>query len=205
GRIAIPLALKGIKVVCIEPSPAMRNEFSLKLNHQPNFVDNIILIAADAESFKLTEVFPAAFLSGSFDHIPINKRIISLQNINHHLKLGGKLIFDIYIAGMKNSPLSLIDTVKKEDFEYKRFIKTKVLPSEILDVLLVYETYKRGKLVEKITQHSTAYAITRTKVHQLLRETGFVVHKEYSDYQFSPFKKGDSLLIIEAIKKLSNF
>ncbi|MFX1249071.1 MAG: class I SAM-dependent methyltransferase, partial [Promethearchaeota archaeon] len=25
GRIAIPLALKGIKVVCIEPSPAMRN------------------------------------------------------------------------------------------------------------------------------------------------------------------------------------
>ncbi|UCG90192.1 MAG: class I SAM-dependent methyltransferase [Candidatus Heimdallarchaeota archaeon] len=200
GRIAIPLAKRGVKVVCIEPSPAMRNEFSQKLKHQSDLSDKITLIAGDVQSFELPEVFPAVFLSGSFDHIPDSERVTSLQNINRHLKLEGKLIFDVYIGGMKDSPLALIDTVKRGDYEYKRFIGTKTLPDDTIEVLLAYETYKQGKLIEKIEQPSSAVITTRVKVHELLHETGFSIKNEYGDYHFSPFKEGDSFLIIEAIK-----
>ncbi len=201
GRIAIPLAKRGVKVICIEPSPAMRNEFSQKFKLQPDLSDKITLIAGDVQSFKLTETFPAAFLSGSFDHIPSNERIASLQNINRHLKLEGKLIFDVYIGGMKDSPLSLIDTIKRGDYEYQRFIGTKTLPDKTIEVLLVYKTYKQGKLIEKIEQPSAAVTTSREKVHELLQETGFSIKNEYGDYYFSPFKERDSFLIIEAFKK----
>ncbi len=200
GRIAIFLAERGVKVVCIEPSPAMRKEFLKKLRNRPELTDKITLIAGDVQTFKLAETFPAAFLSGSFDHIPNNERITSFQNINRHLKLEGKLIFDIYISGMKDSPLSLINNVKRGDYEYKRLIGTKILPNNTIDVLLCYETYKQGKSIEKIEQRSLAFSTTRTKVHQLLEKTGFLIQKEFSDYHLSPFKEGDSLLIIEAIK-----
>ncbi|MFX1285798.1 MAG: class I SAM-dependent methyltransferase [Promethearchaeota archaeon] len=200
GRIAIPLAKRGVRVVCIEPSPAMRNEFSQKLKHQSDLFDKITLITGDVQSFELPEVFPAAFLSGSFDHIPDSERVTSLQNINRHLKPGGIVIFDVYIGGMKDSPLALVDTVKRGDYEYKRFISTKTLPDDIIEVLLVYETYKQGKLIEKIQQPSSAFVITRTKIHELLHKTGFLIKNEYGDFHFSPFKEGDSFLIIEAIK-----
>lgn len=200
GRIAVPLAKKGVKVICIEPSPAMRNEFLKKLENQPSLSVKITLIAGDVQSFKLTKVFPAAFLSGGFDHIPDGERVISLQNINHHLKFGGKLVFDVFIGGMKDSPLSPVDNVKKGDYEYQRSIGTKILPNNTIEVLLVYETYKQGKLIERIKQPSAAVITTRTKVHELLEETGFAIEKEYCDYNFSPFKEGDSLLIVEASK-----
>ncbi|UCG02164.1 MAG: class I SAM-dependent methyltransferase [Candidatus Heimdallarchaeota archaeon] len=200
GRIAIPLAERGVKIVCIEPSPSMRKEFLKKLQNRPELEDRITLVAGDVQTFRLAEIFSVVFLSGSFDHIPNRDRIISFQNINRHLKPNGKLIFDIHIGNMKDSPLLLVDTVKRKNYEYKRFIGTKILPDNMIDVLLVFETYKQGKLIEKIEQRSSAFTTTQTKVHQLLEETNFIIQKEYSDYHYSPFYKGDSLLIIEAIK-----
>ena len=200
GRVALYLAERGIRVVCIEPSPAMQREFIKKIQMNPELGKNITLITGDVQTFKVNEIFKAAFLSGSFDHIPNKQRVTAFQNINHHLQLEGKLIFDVYIEGMKDSPLSLVDTVKEGNHEYKRFIGTKVLPNKTIDVLLIYETYKQGKLIEKIEQQSAAYTTTRTDVHVLLDETGFSIENEFSDYSFSPFNKGDSLLVIEASK-----
>ena len=69
GRIAITLAQKGIKVFCVEPSPAMRREFLKKLGQRRDFSEKITLIAGDAASFDLGRTFPAAFLSGSFAQV----------------------------------------------------------------------------------------------------------------------------------------
>ena len=98
GRIAISLAEKGVKVVCIEPSPAMRKEFLKKLRNRPELVDKITLVAGDVQTFELAEILSVVFLSGSFDHIPNKDRIKSFQNINRHLKPSGKLIFDVHIG-----------------------------------------------------------------------------------------------------------
>ncbi|UCF59941.1 MAG: class I SAM-dependent methyltransferase, partial [Anaerolineaceae bacterium] len=86
GRIAIPIAEQGVAVTCVEPSPAMRNEFQHKLSQHPHLQDRITLLAGDAQSFNVGRQFPAAFLSGSFDHLlDDDERRIALINIGRHL------------------------------------------------------------------------------------------------------------------------
>lgn len=204
GRIAIPLAERGVKVICVEPSPAMRREFQKKLSEKPEISKNIELVAGDAISFNLNRTFNTAFLSGTFDHfLNDEERLSSLKNIAKHLKTNGKLIFDIFLGLMKDSPLSPAGKVKKGNTEYRRFVGDRILPDEKMEVLIVFETYKSGKLVNRIEEKSLVGVIHNEKLHNLLRKTGFGVKNEFGNYDISKFKQGDSLLIIEAIKKKS--
>jgi SAM-dependent methyltransferase len=202
GRIAIPLAERGVKVTCIEPSPAMRAQFEKKLSGRPDISKNIELVADNAMSFNLNRTFPAAFLSGTFDHfLNDDERLQSLKNIAKHLKPNGKMIFDVFLGLMKESPLSPAGKVKKEDTEYRRFIGDRILPDEKMEVLLVFETYQSGKLMERIEERSIVGLIQRERLHHLLRQSGFEVKNEFANYDFARYKQGDALLIIEAVKK----
>ncbi len=118
GRIALPLARCGIEVYCVEPSPAMRAQFRRKLAEEPRLRECITLIAGDASSFDAGRTFPAAFLSGSFDHfLDDEERLAALRNINRHLTLGGTLVFDLFLDLMEDAPLTpagVVETVKGE-------------------------------------------------------------------------------------------
>jgi len=203
GRIAITLVERGVKVTCIEPSPAMRREFVRKLSQRPDLLENIKIIEGDAMSFNLGRTFPAAFLSGSFDHLLNNdERLSSLANIAKHLNPNGKLVFDVLLGLMKDRPLSPAGRVKKDNIEYRRFVGGKLLPDEKEETLLLFEIYESGKLIERIEERSLVAIIDREKLHHLLRETGFKVEHEFSNYAFTDFQEGDPLLIVEAVKKI---
>ncbi|MGB7061085.1 MAG: methyltransferase domain-containing protein [Candidatus Zixiibacteriota bacterium] len=199
GRIAVTLAERGVKVFCVEPSPAMRREFEKKLSARPELSQNIELVAGDATSFKFPRTFPAAFLSGVFDHFLDDKeRLAALRNIAKHLETHGQLIFEVGLGYMKDSPMSPAGKVTEGDKEYRRFLEGKVLPDEKMEWLLVYEIYQSGKLVEKIEERSLAGIIDRAKLHRLLKETGFEVKREFGGHDFKMYKEGDLLLIVEA-------
>ncbi len=105
GRIALPLAERGVRVYCVEPSPAMRRVFEEKLFQRPHLCNSVTLKAGDARSFDLGRTFPAAFLSGAFDHfLDDEERLASLRNIGRHLVAGGKLVFDVFLGLMRDSP-----------------------------------------------------------------------------------------------------
>lgn len=199
GRIAIPLAERGMKVFCVEPSPAMRREFHKKLSALPEVSKNIELVAGNTTSFKFPRAFPAAFLSGTFDHFLDDKeRLAALRNIAKHLEPRGKLVFEVGLGYMKDSPMSPAGKVTQGDKEYRRFVESKVLPEEKMEVLLVFEIYQSGKLAEKIEERSLAGIIDRAKLHRLLKETGFEVKREFGGHDFKEYKDGDLLLIVEA-------
>jgi len=201
GRIAIPIARRGIKVYCVEPSPAMRSEFLKKLSWETDIKDNIKLIEGDAISFDFGRTFPAAFLSGCFEHfINDDERLLSLLNINKHLILNGILVFDVLVGLMDDSPLSPAGVVSKGEIEYRRFVGGKVLPDKKKSVILIFEEYRGGKLVNRIEEHSTIGIIDRNRIHSLLNESGFKVNKEFGNYDYTPYKEGDETLIIEAAK-----
>lgn len=202
GRIAVPLAEKGVRVTCIEPSFAMRREFKRKLTQHPELSDRIEMHEDDAASFDLKKTFHTAILSGVFDHfLDDRERLTSLTNIRKHLRSDGKLVFDLFPGLMESSPLVPAGNVIKGDREYKRFVGRSVLPSQKIELLLVYEIHESGKLVERIEQHSLAGIIDRTGVHRLLAESGFEPAKEFGDYNFSEYRQGDSLLVVEAVRE----
>jgi SAM-dependent methyltransferase len=202
GRIALPLAGRGVKVVCVEPSPAMRREFEMKLARQPDLSTRIRLVAGRADLFDLGRTFSVAFLSGSFDHfLDDAERISSLANIARHLDLKGTLVFDVFLGLMGDSPLSPAGTVKVDTKEYRRLVGGKVLAGHKKETRLVFETYEDGELVERIEEISIVGITDRHRVHRVLAESGFAVRKEWGDYDFTPYQEGDSLLIVEAVRE----
>lgn len=202
GRIALPLARCGVKVVCVEPSPTMRREFEIKLDQQPDLSTHIHLVAGKANSFNLGRTFLVAFLSGSFDHfLDDEERISSLANIARHLDTKGTLVFDVFLGLMGDSPLSPAGRVRVGTKEYRRLVGGKVLPGHKKETQLVFEAYEDGELIERIEETSLVGITDRHGVHRVLAESGFAVREEWGDYDFTPYQEGDSLLIVEAVKK----
>ncbi|UCC11552.1 MAG: class I SAM-dependent methyltransferase [candidate division WOR-3 bacterium] len=199
GRIAIPLAARGIQVYCVEPSEAMLKEFEKKLAKDIRLSRRITLQKNDAAAFEFDRRFPAAFLSGAYDHfMDDDERIAALSNMHRHLETGGKIVFDVFLGSMKNSPLHPAGSITQGTTEYRRYIKSTIGSDNRIEVLLVYEKYQRGRLTQRIEQQSQAAVVNRKQTHEVLAMTGFEVVHEYSDYQFKKFTPGDDLLIVEA-------
>lgn len=202
GRIAIPLAEKGVKLFCVDPSPAMRREFEKKLVQRPDLAHKIEIAPDDAAHFDFHRSFRAAFLSGSFDHLlDDEERLRSLSKIGRHLTPGGRLIFDVSLEPMVDCPLCPAGAVSRGNKEYRRFVGGRVLPDGKKEVILLFETWTSGTLVKEVEERSVIGVIKKKEVHHLLKEAGFKVEREFSDYDFTVFRNGDSLLIVDASKR----
>jgi len=201
GRIAIPLAQEGVKVFCVEPSPAMRAVFEEKISKQKTLKDNIVLIDGLTKGFDFGRTFPAAYLSGTFDHfLNDDERLASLLNIRKHLSARGVLIFDAFVGLMTEKPLAPAGEVSDGHGVYKRFVGTKVLPEKKLEVELLYQLFEKGVLVEQIVEKSFVGIINRKGIHEILERSGFLVRREFGDYNWRAFQEGNGLIIIEAVK-----
>jgi SAM-dependent methyltransferase len=199
GRIAIPLSRRGISVCCVEPSPAMRRQFEANLREEPHLRERITLVEGEATSFDLGRTFPAAFLSGSFDHLfDDEERLSALRNIGRHLSDGGVLVFDVFLGLMKGTPLSPAGVVQAGDREIRRLVGGRMLSNQRKETTLVFEVYEQGELVERIEERSLVGITDRGAIHRLLKMAGFEVYREWGDYDFKPFEEGDSLLIVQA-------
>lgn len=201
GRIAIPLARQGVKVYAVEPSPAMRHAFESKLREEYDLRERITLVAGDAQSFALDRTVPAAFLSGSFDHLlDDDERLAALRNIGKHLAPGGCLVFDVFLGLMGDGPLSPAGVAPVDSGEIRRFVGGRVLSEQRKETQLVFEVYQDGALIERIEERSLVGITDRQTIHHLLKLAGFVVRQEWGSYEWKPFEEGDVLLIIEAVK-----
>jgi SAM-dependent methyltransferase len=201
GRIAIPLTRQGVKVYAVEPSPAMRREFENKLHKDPGLRERITLVAGDARSFVLERTFPAAFISGGFDHLlDDEERLEALKNISRHLMPGGYLVFDVFLGLMGDSPLSPAGVVRVGGREIRRLVGGRVLPEQRKETRLVFEVYQDGVLVERIEERSLVGITSREEIHRLLKLAGLMVRHEWGSYDWEPFDERDTLLIVEAVK-----
>jgi predicted acetyltransferase len=201
GRTAIPLAERGVEVFCVEPSPAMRREFAAKLAQRPDLAPRIQLVAGDARSFDARRAFPAAMLSGTFDHfLDDEERVASLANIGCHLPIGGTLVLDVFLDLMQDTPPSPAGSVRDGESEFRRFVGGRLLPGGRKEAVLLFETYRDGRLVERVEERSLAGVTTRDGVHRVLEAAGFEVRQEWGGYDLAGFQEDSPLLIVEAVK-----
>jgi SAM-dependent methyltransferase len=224
GRIAIPLAERGVRLWCVEPSRAMRREFEGKLALRSDLACRIKLYAGDARSFKLGRTFPAAMLSGTYDHfLDDEERVASLVNVASHLNPGGVLVFDVFLGLMRDTPLAPAGEVTVGRRVIRRYVgtrrcdvfqriplssrqdspeKTSPLLDDQMEVTLVYEVFEgsNDSLVEQIEERGWVDITTRKGVHRALDEAGLELQQEFGDYDKRPFQAGDPLLIVEAVK-----
>jgi len=202
GRIAIPLAEKEIALCCVEPSPAMRREFEKKLRACPELRDYIQLIAGEARSFEVPRRFPMAFLSGTFDHfLNDEERLGSLTNIARHLVENGVLVFDVSLFQTEDRRLSPAGSARVGRMQVQRFVGGKILQDGTREIVLVFELREGGQVVKRIEERGLIGIASREGIHSALKEAGFEVKQEFGDYQFTPYREGDTLLVIEASRR----
>jgi SAM-dependent methyltransferase len=202
GRVAIPIAKAGTRVVCIEPSAPMIRVFKQKLGRESDLKEMITIIEADAASFRFRRTLRAALMSGVFDHfLTDDERLRSLTNIANHLEPGGRLVFDVWLGLMEDSPSTWAGETAVRDTTYKRRVGRKVLPDGKIELELIFEVYRDGRLVDTIEQRSVAGVSDRELIHRLLDQTGFRIEHEYGSYDRTPYKVGDSIVILQ-VKKL---
>jgi hypothetical protein len=91
--------------------------------------------------------------------------------------------------------------VKVGSREYRRFVGGKVLPGHKKETRLVFETYEHDKLIERIEEISLVGITGRPGIHRVLTESGFTVREEWGNYDFTPYRETDPLLIVEAVKR----
>jgi hypothetical protein len=163
---------------------------------------SITLLEGDAQSFRIERHFPAAFLSGVFDHLLDDaQRLSALANLASHLIPDGKLIFDVFVGLMQPSPLSPAGEVEVGNKLYRRFVASNLASPQILETTLVYEISQGGQLAHRIEERSLVGIISREKLHQLLKASGFSIEREFSDYEFGEYRQGDSLLILQTSRE----
>ena len=201
GRIAVPMAERGAQVWCVEPSQPMLAEFRRKLGRlDPAITRRITLIKGDAAGFEAGRTFSTAFMSGSFDHfLNHEERLQGLSNIARHLEPGGRLVFDVGLGYMDESPLKPAGEKTLSKTTYRRFVGRKVIPGRKLEYLLVFEMIEAGEVRERIEQQSFAGIVDRAEVHRVLDAAGLRVAKEFGGYESTPYQEGDGILVIEAV------
>jgi SAM-dependent methyltransferase len=200
GRIAVPLARAGVRVTCVEPSPAMRREFEHKLEAEPALRWLIDVRAGSASDFELGREFGLALLSGCFDHfLNDDERLAALTNIGRHLETGGRLIMDSFLGLMGDSPLTPAGEVVRDGLVYRRLVGGRLLPDGTRDTELVFETYREDVLMDRVEVRSTVGVTTREHILKVLTAAGYRPGQEYGDYDFTPYDSQD-ILIVEAFK-----
>jgi SAM-dependent methyltransferase len=202
GRIAIPLARKGVMIHCIEPSPAMRKEFERKLDREPGLRKYISLVAGKAHTFECSDSFPVCILSGTFDHLlDHGERLAALNNISRHLDPDGVLVFDVFLGLMKEEPLRPAGEALTGKRRIQRLVGGRVLPGRQKETHLIFEIYDGNRLTDRIEEISFVGLVDREEVHDVLSETGFEVRHEWGGYDFAPYREGEPLLILEAARR----
>jgi SAM-dependent methyltransferase len=201
GRVAMPLAERGVKVVCVEPSPAMLAVFREKLAGNPGAAANITLIDGFAASFDLGRTVPAAFMAGAFDgFLDDAERRASVANVARHVDAGGVLVFDVWLGYMKEWPLRLSNTVVRGDREYRMYDACKLADGKTMEFDAVCEVYEAGELVERVEQKGWGSCSTRAGVRDLLDETGFKIRREFGGFDGKPYEEGDEVLVVEGVR-----
>ncbi len=201
GRIAVPLARKGVKVYGVEPSQGMLDVFERKIDKEPGLRDFIHFIKADAATFRFDRQFPLAIMSGCFDHLVREKeRRDALHNLGEHLWSGGAFVFDVFLGLMGDRPLSPAGVQRLGEKEIRRFVGSeKVAPGKQV-TKLTFEVYEKGKLIENVEERSCVGVVSRQEIHSLLAETGFNIQREWGDYDFMDYEPDSPLLIVESVK-----
>ena len=191
GRIAIPLAEHGVKMVCVEPSKPMTDSLFIKVAQKPAIHPMISILNDDPATFKIPQKFPLAFMFWSFFYIATDsERVRVLRNMGEHLEEGGLLIVDTVVGRRPEQQDHEMGRYKLGMFDYVAYwniIRTEGSP--IYKGIGRYETQLDGKLVSTSQCEFTAADVPDYAYFEgILKEAGFVVQEAFSGPDFTPYK-----------------
>ena len=199
GRVAIPIAREGIRVVGLDRSAAMLG----RAREKSAGMSTVRWVEGDMQEFSLPESFGLAFIAfRSFQHVlTVAGQLSCLSNIHRHLVPGGRLALHIFnpdivrIAGWLTVRRGSAQTIRG-DFTHpetghraKRWEQPSYQTAEQrLDVAFVDEQIdEEGAVFSRVYRDLKLRYTFRYEMEHLLARTGFEVEALYGDFTGAPF------------------
>jgi len=201
GRIALPVARAGIRVVGLDRSAPLLALAGQKVAAAlPEVRASVELVQGDMREFSLAERFPLVLVPyRAFQHLltPVDQEQ-ALGCIYEHLEEGGRLVLDLFdpLQDMAVSGWGRGGLKKDTDFIepqtgnqvvvwYTRHYDPQL---QLMEQDLVFEEVdQEGRVVSQNHGRLTLRYTFRYEMHYLLELSGFEVEALYGDFNGGPF------------------
>lgn len=215
GRILIPSARAGARIVGLDASKAMLGICRTRVGEEPQDVqDRIELHEGDMRSFDLGTRFALATIPfRAFQHLlAVDDQLVCLEAIRAHLEPGGRVIVDVFNPSLETfvkRPLNeeLGHEPEFETPDGRRVVRCHQITAhdrfaQVNETeLIYYVTHPDGREERLVHRFGMRYMF-RFELEHLLARTGFELEDVYAGYDKSPFgSRYPSELIAVARKK----
>lgn len=205
GRITIPLARLGLRVVGVDLSEHMLDHARARLDNEPSHVQNCVtLVQGDMRTFDLCETFSAVFIpNASVFHLPDREALTAcISNLYRHTRPGGIAVIDVVSpARMANQEVG-VECVIGESINPSTGLLTRELNKKLnidlekqtVSVLHTYVEYNDG-LESRFAFEQDYRWLEMDEGVDLLTSAGFTDIKVLGDYDGSPYSNDSPRMI----------
>jgi SAM-dependent methyltransferase len=212
GRILLPIARAGVRVVGVDASSAMLARCHAKVAGEPPEVRaRIQLVEADMRQLDLGGAFSAVLMPfRSLQHqITVEDQLSTLAGVRRHLVAGGSLVLDVFQPALARlaSPLTeehedTPSTPLPDGRTFRRTGRVTAVDTarQVSNVELVYYVTTPGAGVERRVQAFPMRWFFRFELEHLLARSGFAIEAVYGDFARSPLTSSSPEIVVDAQK-----
>jgi ubiquinone/menaquinone biosynthesis C-methylase UbiE len=214
GRIAIPMAKKGITVFGIDNSVSMLKTLNAKRKRLPAHVKEKIQPAfADMRNFQLKRKFNYIFTPFStFNYLlTIDDQLAALNTMNKHLDDKGTLVIELISFSLfpnwLNNDHNPVKSIQKVDSKTGKIVEMWRTfrfdsASQIIEQDRHYRYYDNmGRLEDEVLVLWKNRLVLLGEMHLLMEKAGFKIDNVYGDCEFGAYKHSSEFYLIVASKK----
>jgi SAM-dependent methyltransferase len=200
GRILLPTARVGIKIVGLDISPGMLAVCREQLSREPTEVQaNVQLVQAGMRNFELAQSFALVTIPfRPFQHLTtVDDQCACLRNIHRHLVHDGRLVLDLFNPSL---PMLVAENLGQEIGDEPEFVmpdgrrvnrRVKFVAKDLLNQVnqseLIYYVIHPDGRTERLVHALSMRYLFRFEAEHLLARCGFQVEQIYADYDKSPY------------------
>jgi len=203
GRLAILMAMSGLKVTGVDNSAAMLAVCREKASHAGVKKKNLVLVEADMRHVNLGAAYPLAIMAyRTFMHcLTVEDQLNCLRCIYNHLVPGGEFFCNLWAA----QPARIARYRTRPDFNRRTLADTVYIPSE--DIMLIHfvslwrddarqllherhwvrEQGRNGNTLHEEELSMTRAWITPREMEHLAARTGFTTIAVLGDFDGTPW------------------
>jgi SAM-dependent methyltransferase len=198
GRVLIPIARVGKRIIGIDSSPRMLAQCETHLAAEPAAVKERATIQfGDMRNLDLGRTFGLVTIPfRPFQHlITVADQVATLRSVHRHLEPNGRLVFDVF----NPNPRFFLDEHRVDEHEDtpetplsngRTFRRTGRVPAiyitqQYSEVELIYYVRTGGK-TERLVQAFPMRWFWRYEVEHLLSRCGFRVESVFGDFDRTP-------------------
>jgi SAM-dependent methyltransferase len=199
GRVLIPTTRAGVKITGLDLSGEMLRLCQAKLDAEPEKTrSRAELIQADMRDFRLHRRFSLITITfGPFNNLlSVQDQLDCLACIHRHLKPGGRLVFDVFLAKpnelaakketavVDNQPPFTMTDGRKVTWSLFQEVDYQ---SQVIHEKLLYDVIYPDGRRKCLVYPETIRFFFRFEVEHLLARAGFITESVYADFNKTPF------------------